>query len=147
MQVLLNLENQCKGSMVMKKWIAFTLILLLCPTISFAGPHRPSPRSGNGPYGHHYPPPRHWDGPSGRYYPPPYRGGGGPGYYPYNSYHHHDSDWIAPLAIFGAALGIMALSQSYAPPPPPQRICRDAYHHYDQYGRYLYTEYVDRPCN
>jgi hypothetical protein len=52
-----------------------------------------------------------------------------------------------PLAIVGAALGVMALTQPYyPPPPPPQRMCRETYNHYDQYGRYLYSEYVDRPC-
>lgn len=119
----------------MKKGITFALILLLCPTMSFAGYHDYPTRHAKRPYGHNYyaPPSR-----GVRHHPPPR----------YNSYHRHNNDWILPFAIVGTALGVMALSQSYPPPPqPPQRICRDTYNYYDEDGRYLYSEYVDRPCN
>jgi hypothetical protein len=47
-------------------------------------------------------------------------------------------------------LGIIALSQmepAENTPAPPRRICRDTYNYYDEYGNYLYSRYVDRPCN
>lgn len=119
----------------MKRILSLTLIMLLWPTFIFAGYHDYPPRYGNEPP---------------RYYrqSPPYPGPGRPGYYSHG-YSHHNDGWIVPLAILGTALGIMALSQQYPPPPPPppQRMCRDTYNHYDQYGRYLYSEYIDRPCN
>lgn len=119
----------------MKKRIVFALILLLCPTIGLTGHYDQPTRYGNRSYGPHS-------------YPPPSSGVRHRGYYPQDSSYHHHNDWIVPLAIFGAALGVMALSQPYvAPPAPPQRICRDTYNYYDEYGRYLYSEYVDRPCN
>jgi len=62
---------------------------------------------------------------------------------------HHDDGWIVPLAIVGGVLGVAALSQMAAqplPPPPPQRICRATYNYTDEYGRFLYSRYVDRPC-
>lgn len=119
----------------MKKIISCSLILLLCPAVSFAGSYNYPVRHGMRPYGYHY-------------YPPPSPGIRHQPYPRYNSYHHHHNDWILPLAIVGTALGVMALSQSYTPPPlPPQRICRDTYNYYDENGRYLYSEYVDRPCN
>jgi len=107
----------------MRKMIAVVLFLLLCPAIGL-GERR------------------------GGYYqgPPPSHHGPSPGYY--HGYNHHDDGWIVPLAIVGGVLGVMALSQmSTPPPPPPQRICRDSYNYYDEYGQYLYTRYVDRPCN
>jgi hypothetical protein len=119
----------------MKKMFTFGLILLLWPTISLADRQGYPPHYGNGPYGQYRQTPSY-----------PYHRGGGQRYYPYQSYRHND-DWIIPLAIFGTALGIMALSQPYNPPPPPPRLCRDTYNYVDQYGRYLYSEYVDRPCN
>lgn len=119
----------------MKKITSLILVMVLWPTFSFAERYEPSPRYRNDP-------PRHYR------QPPPYSRGDRHGYYSHTPYRHHDDDWIVPLAIFGAALGIMALSQQqYAPPPPPQRMCRDTYNYVDQYGRYLYSEYVDRPCN
>jgi hypothetical protein len=123
------------GSTLMKKKIAFALILLLCPTIVLAQRYgHPSP------YG-----PRT----QGYYRPAPHYSGGYPRQ---GSYHHHNDDWIVPVAIFGTVLGLAALSRPYAydpppPPLPPRRICRDTYNHYDEYGRYIYSTYVDRPCN
>ena len=66
----------------------------------------------------------------------------------YYSGHHHDDEWVVPLVIVGGLVGAMALSQmaTQPPPPPPQRICRDTYDYYDEYGGYLYSRYVDRPC-
>ncbi len=120
----------------MKKIISLALIMILWPTFSFAGRYESS---------------RYWNEPSRHYrQPPPYSRENRHGYYSHTPYRHND-DWIVPLAIFGTVLGIMALSQQqygYAPPPPPpQRMCRDTYNYVDQYGRYLYSEYVDRPCN
>ncbi|MCX5870801.1 MAG: hypothetical protein NTY00_09260 [Deltaproteobacteria bacterium] len=121
----------------MKKIISVALIMLLWPAFSFADRYESSSR--------------YWSGPSGHYRQPPPYARGNRGYYShgYNGDSHHNDDWILPLAIFGTALGVMALSQQqYAPPPPPpQRMCRDTYNYVDQYGRYLYSEYVDRPCN
>ncbi len=118
----------------MKKIISLTLITLLWPTFSFAGRHEYPLRYGNEPSGYYRQSPQ-------------YLRDGYHGYYSHAPY-HHNNDWILPLAIFGTALGVMALSQPYPPPPPPpQRMCRDTYNHVDQYGRYLYSEYVDRPCN
>lgn len=118
----------------MKTMITSALILLLCPTLVLAG-------------GHGYPP-RYSHGPQGYYHPrPPYSGG----YRSHGSYHHHNDDWIVPVAIFGTMLGLAALSRPYAyalpPQPPRKRICRDTYNHYDEYGRYLYSTYVDRFCD
>ena len=109
----------------MRKLIAVVLFLLLCPAISLGDR-----------YGYGYRP-----GPPHSYY--------GPG--PSHSYghHHHGDDWIIPLALVGGVLGVVALSQMSTqppPPPPPQRICRDTYNYTDEYGRYLYSRYVDRPC-
>jgi hypothetical protein len=109
----------------MRKTVALLLVLILCPTIVYADRshgHRPGP-------------------------PPPY-GGPHSGPYPYHSGHgHHDDEWIVPLAIVGSLFGIMALSRmTTPPPPPPRRICRDTYNYYDEYGNYLYSRYVDRPC-
>jgi len=121
----------------MKKKIAFALILLLCPTIGLAGGHGYSSRYYSSSHGHYRS-------------APPYPGVGRSGHYYHGSHHHHNDDWILPVAIFGTALGIMALSSRPYPPPqplPPRRICRDTYNHYDQYGRYLYSTYVDRPCD
>jgi len=123
--------------MKMKKTVSFALILLLCPlwsTISLADRHGRQPYYRDRPYEHYRPAPY------------PYHRGGHQRYYPYHS-HHHNDDWIVPLAIVGTALGVMAVSQAYnPPPPPPPRMCRDTYKHFDQYGRYLYSEYVERPC-
>ena len=106
----------------MRKIIALILFLLLCPTLVFADRHR-AYRSG--------PPPSHY----------------GPRYDYRHHHHHHDESWV-PLAIVGGLLGVIALSQmAPPPPPPPQRICRDSYNYYDEHGQYLYTRYVDRPCN
>jgi hypothetical protein len=116
----------------MKKMISLALVMLLWPAFSFAD-HRDYPQ-------------RYSNEPSQYYRHSPSSGGGHRGH----ESSHHDSDWIVPLAIVGTALGVMALSQPYnppPPPPPPQRMCRDTYDHVDQYGRYLYSEYVDRPCN
>ncbi len=105
----------------MRKLIAVVLFVLLCPTIGL-GERR----------GYHSRPPQHSYAPR----------------LDYHGRHHSDDGWIIPLAIFGGILGVMALSQMAAPPPPapPQRICRDTYNYYDEYGRYLYSRYVDRPC-
>lgn len=125
------------GSTLMKKKIAIALILLFCPTIVLANR-----------YGHHSP---YGHGPQGYYRPAPHYSGG---YYPRHGsrHHHHNDGWIVPVAIFGTVLGLAALSRPYAydpppPPLPPRRICRDTYNHYDEYGRYIYSTYVDRPCN
>jgi hypothetical protein len=119
----------------MKRILSLALIILLWPTFSFAGRHDHPQRYGNEPYGYYR-------------QSPPYSGERHHGYHSPGPNHHHN-DWILPLAIVGTALGVMALSQQYPPPPPPppQRMCRDTYNHYDQYGRYTYSEYVDRPCN
>jgi hypothetical protein len=77
----------------------------------------------------------------GPHYPPPHR---------YHSSHHDHRDAWIPLAVIGGVLGIIALSQmepAYNRPAPPRRICRDTYNYYDEYGNYLYSRYVDRPCN
>ena len=110
----------------MRKTIAALLVLLLCPALSFAQRYDDY---------RHGPPPS-YDGPRSRdYHHAPGR-------------HDHGDDWIVPLAIVGGVLGVMALSQmsAPAPPPPPQRICRDTYNYYDEFGNYLYSRYVDRPC-
>lgn len=116
----------------MKKRIAFALVFLLLPGLALANPYRqPSSRYW------HSPPSGSWHRP----YPAPYYRHHGYYYRPY----HHYNDWIVPAAIVGTAVGLMAISAS-APPPPPERICRDTYNHYDAQGRFLYSEYVDRPC-
>lgn len=107
----------------MRNMIAIVLFLLLVPTISF-GEYR-GYRQGQF-HSYYGPRPDHSSG-----------------------HWHHNDGWIVPLAIVGGVLGIMALSQMStqpAPPPPPQRICRDTYNYYDEYGRYIYSRYVDRPC-
>lgn len=124
--------------------VVCALILSLSPTISLAdrygyGRYPRVHHQGPGPsyYGH-----RGYNSHQYRHapYPPPYS---------YRPHHYSNNDWVAPVAVLGTALGVMALSQSYQsynPPPPPQRMCQDTYNHVDQYGRFLYTEYVDRPC-
>ncbi|KAF0188667.1 MAG: hypothetical protein FD168_1467 [Desulfobulbaceae bacterium] len=119
----------------MKKKIAIALILLFCPTIVLAQRYGAPSSYGRGSHGYYRPAPAYYGG-----------------YSHYGSSHHHNDDWIVPVAIFGTVLGLAALSRpyAYAPPPPPlppRRICRDTYNHYDEYGRYLYSTYVDRPCN
>ena len=105
----------------MRRLIAIVLFLLFVPTISFGEYH--GYRQG--------PPPSNY-GPR-----PDHSFGHG----------HHDDGWIVPLAIVGGVLGVMALSQMVQPAPsPPQRICRDTYNYHDEYGRYLYSRYIDRPC-
>lgn len=106
----------------MRTTVAVALFLLLCPSISLADRYRDGYRSGS--YDH-----RNYN----------------------HSRHHsnHGDDWIVPLAIVGGVLGVVALSQmSAAPPapPPPAPLCRDTYNHYDEYGNYIYSRYVDRPC-
>jgi hypothetical protein len=109
----------------MRKIIAVVLFLLFLPAVSLGDYH-----------GYRY-------GPAHSYYRPRY------GQYYSGHHHHHGDEWVVPLVIAGGLLGAMALSQmppaSY-PPPPPQRICRDTYDYYDEYGQYLYSRYVDRPC-
>jgi len=117
------------------RMIIFPLIaLLLWPAVGFSRHHgghysyAPAPRSYYGPPVH--PRPHHYR---------PYR--------PHSPY--RDNNWIIPLAIAGGVLGIVALSQLTwppSPPPPPVRLCRDTYNYYDEFGNYLYTRYVDRPC-
>ena len=119
----------------MRTIIAFVLFTLLVPATGFGQSHgyrqgySPAPY-GSRPYG--------------------YSGSGhGYGYNHGYGYSHHDNDWIVPLAVVGGVLGVLALTQMSAPPPPPpppQRICRDTYNYTDEYGRYLYSRYVDRPC-
>lgn len=107
----------------MRTMIAMVLLLLLMPAISFGDYH-----------GYRQGPPPSSYGPRVDYS---------------SGHRHHDDGWIVPLAIVGGVLGVMALSQMATqppPPPPPQRICRDTYNYYDQYGQYLYSRYVDRPC-
>jgi hypothetical protein len=119
----------------MKKIISLALIMLLCPAFSFAEYRDSRQHYRSEPSRYYRQQPEHSERHHG---------------HSSHGHSHNDSDWIVPLAIVGTALGVMALSQQYsAPPPPPQpqRMCRDAYNHVDQYGRYLYTEYVDRPCN
>ena len=109
----------------MCKIIAIILFLLLLPTVSFGEYH--------GYYRHE---------PDRPYYGQ--RGGD------YHGHHHHDDEWVVPMVLFGGLIGAMALSQMNSqppPPPPPQRICRDTYDYYDEQGHYLYSRYVDRPCN
>ena len=107
----------------MRATVAVALFLLLCPSISLADRYRDGYRSQPYYYGHR----------DSNY-----------------SRHHsgHGDDWIVPLAIVGGVLGVVALSQMNepAPPPPPAPLCRDTYNHYDEYGNYLYSRYVDRPC-
>ena len=115
----------------MRKTIATLLVLLLCPALSFAQRYDDY---------RHGPPPS-YDGPRSRDYHSQDR-------HDHGGHRDHGDDWIVPLAIVGGVLGVMALSQmsSPAPPPPPQRICRDTYNYYDEFGNYLYSRYVDRPC-
>ena len=105
----------------MRTTVAVALFLLLCPSISLADRYRDGYRSR----------PYSYDNRDSNY-----------------SRHHsgHGDDWIVPLAIVGGVLGVVALSQMSAAPPPPQPLCRDTYNHYDEYGNYLYSRYVDRPC-
>ncbi len=108
----------------MRATVAAVVVLLLCPTIGLADRYhgyRPDASYG---YDHR----RYDHRPSSR--------------------HSHNDDWLVPLAIVGGILGVAALSQMDTPsaPPPPEPLCRDAYNHYDEYGNYLYTRYVDRPC-
>lgn len=109
----------------MRTTVAAVLVLLLCPSITFADRH------------HGYRPEN--------YYARDVRGSDH-----WSSGHHgHSDDWIVPLAIVGGILGVAALSQMDTPasaPPPPVPLCRDTYNHYDEYGNYLYSRYVDRPC-
>jgi len=103
--------------------IAIVLLLLSVPAISFGDYH-----------GYRQGPPPSTYGPRVDYS---------------SGHRHHDDGWIVPLAIVGGVLGVMALSQMATQPPlppPPQRICRDTYNYYDEYGQYLYSRYVDRPC-
>ena len=68
---------------------------------------------------------------------------------PYPRYHHHDDDWIVPLAFFGGFVGILALSHiqpACMPPALDHHPCRDTYNEYDLYGKYRYSGYVDRSC-
>jgi len=107
----------------MRTMIAIVLLLLSVPAISFGDYH-----------GYRQGPPPSSYGPRGNYS---------------SGHRHHDDGWIVPLAIVGGVLGVMALSQMATQPPlhsPPQRICRDTYNYYDEYGQYLYSRYVDRPC-
>jgi hypothetical protein len=109
----------------MRKTLAFLLLLVFCPTMGLAE------------RGYRHPPG-----------PLPYADGSRSSPYP-RYHHHHDDEWIVPLAIFGGFLGLLALSQmqpAYVSPAPPRRICRDTYNYYDQYGNYMYSRYVDRPC-
>ncbi len=145
--------QQMNGVPIMKSRITglvvCALILSLSPTISLADyyGYRGGPRvhhQGPGPSyygqrGYYHGGYRH-PAPYYRHYPPP------SAYYRHHRY--YNDDWVAPVAILGAAvLGAAVISSSYnSPPPPPQRMCQDAYNHVDQYGQYLYTEYVDRPC-
>jgi hypothetical protein len=123
----------------MKKRIAVAIIVLLFPAISLAG-HGYYDRHSD--YYYRQPPPRYWDGPPRHHY---YRDYPRRGYAPR---HHRNNDWIVPAAIIGTALGVAAISsQTHYPPPPPQRICQDTYNHFDEYGRFLYSERVNRPCN
>jgi len=109
----------------MRATVAAVLVVLLCPSITLADRHhgyRP-----DGSYGYDN---RRYDHRSSRH-------------------HGHSDDWIVPLAIVGGILGVVALSQMNTPasaPPPPEPLCRDTYNHYDEYGNYLYSRYVDRPC-
>jgi hypothetical protein len=107
----------------MRKTIAVCVLVLFCPTAGLAG------------RGHRETPPAYYDG--SRFHHPPL-----------SRRHHHDDGWIVPLAVFGGVLGILALSQMTGASQPSARpICRDTYHHYDEYGNYLYSRYVDRPCD
>jgi len=127
----MNLRNEA-----MRTMIAFVLFLLLVPATGFGEYHGYSRGYSGSPYG-----PRTYNS-SG------YGHGYNNGSYGHG-HGHNDDGWIVPLAIVGGVLGVVALSQMSAqpqPPPPPQRICRDAYNYTDEYGRYLYTRYVDRPC-
>ena len=111
----------------MRKIITLILILLFLPLTVYAGGH--GAYRGYSGYHHHK---------GGYSHHAPYR------------YHssHRNNGWIVPLAIFGGVLGLAALSQMNTPAfsPPQQRICRDTYDFYDEYGNYLYSSYVDRPC-
>lgn len=121
------------------RFIIFPLItLLLWPIVGYSRHHggyygyAPAPRS-------YYRPPVHYR-PS-HYHP----------YRPHRSHRSHRDNWIVPLAIAGGVIGIVALSQLTWPSAPPLmqpqvRLCRDTYNHYDEFGNYLYTRYVDRPC-
>ncbi|MGD9950404.1 MAG: hypothetical protein AB7U29_18280 [Desulfobulbus sp.] len=112
----------------MRKILAVILLVLLLPSVGFAGRG----------YGYGPPPPSYgYDGP--RRYP----------HYDHHSSHYDDRDAWIPLAIVGGVLGIVALSQmdsAYTPPAPPRRICRDTYNYYDENGNFMYSRYVDRPC-
>lgn len=113
----------------MRGIVVVLILVLALPVSGFAG------RGGYG-YGPPSPPPG-YDGP-----PPSSR------HDRHFSRHDHGDAWV-PLAIFGGILGLVALSQmepAFSPPRPPQRICRDTYNYYDEYGNYLYSRYVDRPC-
>lgn len=113
----------------MRGTVVVLLLVLALPVSGFAG-------RGYG-YGPSYPPPYEYDG--SRH---------SSGHDHHFSHHDHRDAWV-PLAIFGGILGIIALSQmepAFSPPMPPQRICRDTYNYYDEYGHYLYSRYVDRPC-
>ena len=110
----------------MRRMLVVLLLIVFLPTLGFAG------------RGHGYGP------------PPPSYGYDGPYRHPHGGHHRYDhrDAWV-PLAIVGGILGIVALSQMdsvYTQPAPPQRICRDTYNYYDEYGNFMYSRYVDRPC-
>lgn len=113
----------------MRRILVLVVLMLLLPAVGVAG------------RGYDYdppPPPHAYDGP--RYRP----------HHDYSSSHSDHRDAWVPLALLGGVLGIIALSQmepAENTPAPPRRICRDTYNYYDEYGNYLYSRYVDRPCN
>ncbi len=113
--------------------ILVVLLVLLCPVVGRADRgYGPGPPTSGGPPPHGYNGPRsspHHD--HDHHY----------------DHHHHNDDWIVPLAIIGGVLGIAALTQMESTPVPPRRLCRDTYNYYDEYGNYVYSRSVDRPCD
>ena len=91
----------------------------------------------------------HWGYPA--YSPTPHAHYGLPKYHRPHQYRSHRDNWVVSLDLAGGVIGIVALSQLTWPstPPPPQhqaRLCRDTYNYYDEFGNYLSTRFIDRPC-
>lgn len=118
----------------MKKLCAVLLALFLLPAVSFAAP---GPRGFGG--GFHPP----VSGP--RFGGGPHFGGGPRGHWGGHGYYRGGGWW--PWAVLGGLVGAAVLAQPrvyYGSPAQP--LCRYSYNVYDNYGRFMYIRYANRPC-